>query len=569
MPTLRGTLDITLPTAMAQDSARFIKAMRAVEGDIRALDVPSAIEQLMKATPADQRVPKVGDAISSMCNQLVELERKGWNGIWARILSNYFATACLPKFSCVIGNPPWIDWKNLPEKYRGEIKSLCVDRGLFSGAGRTGGINLNICALITNVTSLNWLSAGGVLSFLMPKELSYQASYEGWRVTGPGPGKSIIEFHDWSDAGHPFDPVKEDFMTFVIGSSHGPSTEAPVFHYQKLRGVQTPAKLWKSGSEANASLNVTRRFAKAIIPNSTAFTIANTVKELDEMALVAGECSYIGREGVEFYPQELFLFQYIGPGPKPGSVYVENIQVAKSKHRVPRRRRLLESEFLFPLVKGPNIESFCLVDGLLLVPFPYDAIDPLRPLDEPILRRRAKLLFEYYREHAEIIRAQTKFSDKIRGDNPGAYYGLARTGPYSFQNTYVAFRDNSKWCACVVGKMPMPWGEKKRMVFQNHAVSICERANKKGYITQDEAHYVCAILNAPLVERLVLQSSDNRSFKIRPPIYLPPYDKHNPLHAELSRLSRLAHSDPRNVQEVRTKIDSVYRMLCINRAKIL
>ena len=49
------------------------------------------------------------------------------------------------------------DWKNLPEGYRERIKSLCIDRMLFSGDGITGGINLNICALISNVSAENWL----------------------------------------------------------------------------------------------------------------------------------------------------------------------------------------------------------------------------------------------------------------------------------------------------------------------------------------------------------------------------------------------------------------------------
>ena len=90
-------------------------------------------------------------------------------------------TACLNKFSNIVGNPPWIDWKNLPEGYRNRIKSLCIDKGLFSGSGRTGGINLNICALITHVAITNWLSDDGKLAFLMPRELAYQSSYEGWR----------------------------------------------------------------------------------------------------------------------------------------------------------------------------------------------------------------------------------------------------------------------------------------------------------------------------------------------------------------------------------------------------
>lgn len=563
--TLQGNLDIALPRSLAMKTASFIKNMREVENEIRALDPAMASKLLVLALAKTERKTLVLDTIRSMCEQLAELERKGWNGIWARILSNFLATACLQKFSCVIGNPPWIDWKNLPARYRETIKSLCIDRGLFSGAGRTGGINLNICALITNVSSVNWLASDGHLSFLMPKELSYQASYEGWRKKGPGPGKTILELHDWSAAGHPFDPVKEDFMTFVIGPKSKRRSYIPVLTYSRKKQIKSSARLWKSTAEAESNLKIEKCCADSIMKGSTALTLAPSQKDLKVMSLIAGECAYIGREGIEFYPQELLLFNYISPGPKPGLVFVENIQVQKSKHPVPRSKRLLESEFLYPLVKGPNIKPFCLSDKVLYVPFPYDSSDPIRPIDESILRKRAKLLYEYYRNNSEIIKAQTKFSDKIRGTNPGAYYGLARTGPYSFQKTYVAFRDNTKWCACVVGEIETHWGEAKRMLFQNHAVSMCERSSGKGYITEDEAHYICSILNAPIVERFILHSSDNRSFKIRPPFYLPIFDEKNIIHKKLSELSKLAHSDETNIQSIRKKIDFLYIMLCKKR----
>jgi ADP-ribose pyrophosphatase YjhB (NUDIX family) len=61
------------------------------------------------------------------------------------------------------------------------------------------------------------------------------------------------------------------------------------------------------------------------------------------------------------------------------------------------------------------------------------------------------------------------------------------------------------------------------------------------WLDVDEAHYVCAILNAPLVARYLAASSDARSFKIRPPVNVPLYDARDPRHAALAALSRQAH----------------------------
>ena len=87
----------------------------------------------------------------------------------------------------------------------------------------------------------------------------------------------------------------------------------------------------------------------------------------------------------------------------------------------------------------------------------------------------------------------------------------------------------------------MPWDKLgKRPIFQNHAVSISQRGDST-FITEDEAHYICAIFNAPIVANFLLKSSDSRSFKIRPPIAVPLYESHNILHQKLVDLSRKAH----------------------------
>lgn len=510
-----------------------------------------------------------------MSQELVTLEVNGWNGVWARIITNFLTTARLEEFDVIVGNPPWIDWKNLPEGYREKIKSLCIDRGLFSGAGRTGGINLNICALITHVSITNWLKAEGTLAFLMPAELATQASYEGWRRLGRDnlgqhrlaeqSSRDFLEFFDWKKAGHPFDPVKEDFMTYVIGPNDVQQDYSSVVRFEKRRGDRSRARKWSGLQDALGHLEQKDAVAGQIIPHSTAYTFADSYDELQNFKIVAGECAYIGREGIEFYPQELQLFRYDSPGPRSDTAFLRNIQVQRSRYQIPEQRQLLETKYLFPLVKGPAIRPFRHEYEGLIVAFPYDQNRPHQPLNTEELDAQSRLLLGYYRRYQDIIRAQTGFSDRIRGANAGEFYGLARTGPYSFANVYVAFRDNTRWCATVVDRAEMPWGEAKRFVFQNHAVSICERGSGE-FITPDEAHYICAIFNASIVEKFIRASSDKRSFKIRPPVYVPLFDLSDKRHLQLSELSKSAHSTPNDMQSILSEIEEIYLSICRDRA---
>lgn len=89
-------------------------------------------------------------------------------------------------------------------------------------------------------------------------------------------------------------------------------------------------------------------------------------------------------------------------------------------------------------------------------------------------------------------------------------------------------------------KVETPWGEMKMPKFLSHAVTICERSDGN-FIERNEAYYICAILNAPTIEKYIYQSSDMRSFKVRPPLNIPLFNSTNIVHKELACLSIEAH----------------------------
>jgi hypothetical protein len=546
---------------MAQDFKHFIFVMFEFERFVKAKNYSEAKTYLLTEAQKAGLPEGVNVHLQALADQIIELERKDWNGVWARIIANFITTACIGTFTNIIGNPPWIDWKSLPAGYREKVKTICIDRGLFSGAGRTGGINLNVCALIAHVAASNWLAKNGYFAFLMPKELINQASYEGWRSAVGGVGCSLIEFHDWSNAGHPFNPVKEDFMTFVFRQTASDQAKLSVFEYSR-KSVQVKAHLWPDIFEAIKHLNIKQKIAGQIIEGSTAYTIAENDAELEKFKKIAGTCSYIGREGIEFYPQELLLFQYVRPYTKAGIIWVRNIQVQKSKYKITQQQILIETRYLFPLAKGRYISTFDYDDPDILVAFPYESSNPHAPIGKAALKKTAPFLLQYYEKFKKQLEQQTAYSDSIRG--VGEYYGLARTGPYSFRSCYVVFRDNTKWCATVLTTKKMPWGEEKRYLFQNHAVSICERSDGK-IIADDEAYFVAGIFNTKIVEHFIYASSDNRSFKIRPPVFVPLFNSQNARHKEISLLAFKAASDPANRESLLSKLEAHYIAMCDDR----
>ena len=563
LKTLKTPLLIALPASMCNDYESFAQIMLAFENHVKHGDFALAKDMLVEAALQSENEPIVRLRVEELADQLITLEQRGWNGIWARIITNFVATSRIGPFDSVVGNPPWIDWKSLPSGYREKVKALCIDKGLFSGAGRTGGINLNICALIAHVAATNWLAPEGTLAFLMPRELIYQSSYEGWRTSVGGDDLSLVEVHDWSKAGHPFDPVKEDFLTFVFQRGQDHAQEIPVYKYNKIT-KKNQASEWTSLREALDMLTIEEMSADRLIEGKSRFTIGRDSAELAKFRLIAGECSYVGREGLEFYPQELMIFRFEEVGPKPGTAWLRNIQSQKSKYKIPEQRVLVETRYLFPLVKGPGIVRMKYEDPDLYVFFPYEAEDPKAPLSQADLQDMSPLLLEYLRKFRVQLEQQTSYSDTIRG--PGEFYGVARSGPYSFQNCHVAFRDNTHWRVTVLGMKETPWGEAKRYLFQNHAVSMCERVDGQ-YIGHTEALFVAGILGTPIVESFIYASSDNRSFSIRPPVYVPLYDPNDAQHAKIVQLtSRALRASDDLVLEAGREIESIYLEMAGNRS---
>lgn len=565
--TKQGDLAIVLPKALVAKGPEFNSLMDVVETRVLARDAKGAARALTEELPQAEKTADVVTAIERLCDELVRLEALGWNGIWGSIVANFLRTAEFAPFDILVGNPPWIDWKNLPEHYRERVKALCVDRRLFSGDGHTGGINLNICALIANVSAEKWLRTDGQLVFLMPRSLLYQQSYEGFRHFHLNAGRMYFQrVVDWTEAGHAFYPVTEKFYAFVLGHKAQRYQDGIVRRVvvkrpgPSLRTVRN-ARRWQGDVEK--LFEERHELVGQVLADSTMFTNARDASELAQYRLVAGRCEYIGREGIEFYPQELFLHR-LEPTERvvPGALRLRNFQNPDSKYPLPETVRTLETEFVFPLVKGPEIEPFRHVGSEFVVPFPYDEHNQRRPIEPASLGQRAPRLFRFLEDHKSIILSQTAFNEKIMGANATQFYALARVGRYSFARHRVGFRDNTAWAAAVFSPVQTRWGGEKIPLFQNHAASIAEHESGR-FITEDEAHYICAILNCPVVSKYILGSSDARTFKIRPPVRVPTFDSDNGIHRALAAVSRQAHAlasagDASAVELQRNKAEQLY-----------
>ncbi|MDE6184761.1 MAG: N-6 DNA methylase, partial [Lachnospiraceae bacterium] len=137
----------------------------------------SIFEKLLKTN-----LPILSDQLSEREHQILlgfyekmeELNRRNLDGVWANVIKNAFAPVFQKKVDYVIGNPPWIDWQNLPENYRDSIQNYWYDYRVFDHKGQKaqlGSAHDDISVLMTYVIMDHFLKDGGRLAFVINQNL--------------------------------------------------------------------------------------------------------------------------------------------------------------------------------------------------------------------------------------------------------------------------------------------------------------------------------------------------------------------------------------------------------------
>lgn len=568
------TFDVILPCRFVKDDG-FGQTMNELQSCVKSADADILCDTLSdKLTSREKNSNSLMKAIENLAKALVTLYKKHYDGIWIRIITNFMFVARLSDFDLIIGNPPWVKWEHLPAVYASKIKELCDIKHIFSGQHQFGGTQLNICALISNVTATNWLNNEGILAFLMPDSIMSQNSYEGFRYFYTNYEKNerlyLQKIDKWEAPLKPFSiGIKkgtQDFNTYYFSANY--------IDYRK-NGV--PVKcITRTNEKSDDELNSFQSFEEVepflvfknniacqLSANSSAFSYKSS---LYDFSIIIGPTSYRYRTGVEFTPQEVYMLIGKGKSTRRGKYYFGNMKFKRSKYVVddsPDKGWELPTDFVYPIITGPNLSLFRFDTNNEFCIIPYDIKDTTVPISEKDLRRNQKELFLYFLNHRSLMDQQSEKSKSMHRGNE--FYALAKLGPYTFAENIVAAKDNGKFCASVINKTVTPWNEKKQTIGVKHTILISQDINGR-FIDSDEAYYICGILNSPIVRDYIVHTFKSNGISLnKSNIYLPLYDPTNQLHIEIANLAKDASYGQGNIDDICLKIDKLYIKICKNR----
>jgi len=505
-----------------------------------------------------QEFEQARETLRVLYRQLADLHSHELNGRWARIIKNSFAPLFIEPCDYIVGNPPWVNWENLPDEYRRRSMPLWTHYNLFPKREKAmetilGAAKYDISMLMTYVSADRYLRRGGRLGFVLSQSL--------FKTSGAGQGFRRFLLPD----GTPFGPlVVEDMVE--LKPFEGAANRTAVAVFTKGRPVRYPVsyQYWRKRGEGHGSAigfdtpyeevttkKVTYRDWQAEPvdkSDQTSGWITARGKALRALRKVLGQSPYEGREGTNTGgANAIYWLEVLGH--RPGGLAIVANVVETAKKKVARTQAAVEAELVFPLLRGSDVGRWASSPSLSIL-LTHEKGQRLKAIPETRMQRDYPKVFAYLKRFEDHLRNRPAFRRYFKEDAP--FYSIFNIGDYTFSPWKVVWRYIASGMMCAtVGAT----GD-GRPIIPDCKLMLCE------CVSRAEAYFVTATLNSAPASLVVkaYTVSTQISTHVLDRIAVPKFSDHNELHMQLAKLSELAHKnaakgDAEEVKRIEEEID--------------
>lgn len=478
-------------------------------------------------------------------NKILNLHRKHWNGIWFRIVRNFFWSATAGYFDTIVGNPPWVRWSKLPDAYRERVKPTCEQYGIFSKTKRHGGNELDISAMITYTTADKWLKHGGRLAFVITGAVFKNPSSAGFR-----------EFKIKKDVY--LNPVSVDDMKaikpFEDATNH---TVVAIFDKTKqCVKYPVPYSTWsaKSGftsyvpsslelDDVLSRIDIEKKEATPVEGDGTPWAVLAKGRH-KVLSKLAGTCSWTdGRKGITTDLNGVYFVPILRNN---GTlVEVQSQPGAGKKNIGVAKRAWVEPTLLYPLIKGagdfeacylkidapdyrePALYTFVPNTGISSADYATAALE----INTACLRNTKA----WFANFTELLNGRSTYRRQMEGAPNHAIYNV---GDYTFKAWKVIWPEmSSKFYAAVAGSARVPLVG-NRVYIPDHKIYFASFDNK------EPAYFLCGLLNSPMVREWIQSHTISIQVgNVFKHTNLPAYNDNDAAHSALARAVEVAHNE--------------------------
>ncbi len=470
--------------------------------------------------------------------QVLRLHHQNWNGIWFRIVRNYFRSANAGRFDVIVGNPPWIRWSMLPDAYRERAKRTCTQYNIFSETPHHGGNELDISGMITYTTADKWLKRGGKISFVLTQTHFQSPSSQGFRrfQINDQDRLSPLAVDDMKNL-KPFAEATNKTSVAVFQKT----TVSP--RYPVTYRVWTPtagqARLispYISLSDVMRSVSLCNMEAMPVESEGSPWAILKPGR-FNTLSSITGRSDWArGRKGITTDLNGIYFVNVTATNNQTGLVSVQTRPEAGRTDIGPSRTFWIEPTLLYPLAKGaadfdscffaPSHQLFALVPNDGISRAAYEKAQ--RNVDVNCPKTKA-----YFRAYEHLLRERSTWVKRM----PNApFYGVYNVGSYTFAPYKVVWAEQSgafKAAVAADGDVPLIG---RRSYVPDHKIFFVD------FDEPEPAYFLCGLLSSSLVREFV--ESHNISIQVGnifKHMSLPSFVSSQREHIQLAELTRDAH----------------------------
>jgi len=496
--------------------------------------------------------------LAKFYEKLLKLEEEGKNSVWISIIRNAFAPILKGKFDYVVGNPPWVNWENLPDAYRDASRELWERYGLARVVGKTGlGKVKRDLAMLFLVRCFDlYLKPGGKLGFLIPFTVFKTQAGAGFRNFLARKTK-IHVIHDLVTL-YPFEGATNRTSAIVVEKicevdldkipdnmketcikALGKAYEENMNGIKHIIWINPTNKPIPTDKPLEEVLRETKRYEAIMVPlepkdpGSPWMQITPKVTSAVRK-LLTGTQYYEAHEGVNVALNQVYYVQIKGKT-ADGKLVITNPPEPGAKKKVKQVEAIVKPDLVYPLLRGKDIKRWYagFKDRYAIIPHePRTA----NPIPESEMKIKFPLTYQYLNTYRNEL--ENRSIHKLWGKgNP--YYAVYDIGIYTFAPYKVVWK---RIAGAITGKAV------------GFACAVVEPINGKTVVpddstilvetkTPEEAHYIAGLLNSTIVRAIIASYTYElrQETHIVDVIKIPRFDPSNELHRKIAGLSRRAH----------------------------
>jgi len=498
--------------------------------------------------------PNTDTYLEALYRRFYELEKEGRNGIWARLIKNAFAPVLVGKFDYVIGNPPWVNWESLSQEYRDATKKLWEDYGLFTLSGhaaRLGGGKKDLSMLFTYVAADKYLKPKGKLGFVITqtvfKTKGAGDGFRRFRIGEKGDHLGVLQVDDMSRL-QPFEGASNWTAVFVI--QKGVPMKYPVsylvWHIKKGQHVRMEDSL----EEVIAATECDSLKAQPVdIKSPTSPWMTARPRALGALKNVIGQAAYEAHAGSSTWANGVYWIEILNKRPD-GLLVVRNLNDV-GRLEIASEQAVVEPDLVYPLLRGREIKRwYSAPEAYILL---VQDTETRAGYKENWMRINQPNLYSYLKKFEDLLRSRSGYQ-RYFDTKKDAFYSIYNISSFTLAQNKVVWKALTTNIAATVISIHFDnWFTRPKPVIPEHNTIFISTE------CEEEAHYLCSILNSN-ISNLVVRSHSSLfySASILEYLAIPRYDPSNALHLQLASLSQQAHelaAERKDVTAIEADID--------------